>query len=258
MDFKDQMNRTIRLDKMPERIVSLVPSITELLAYFDMEKEVAGITKFCIKPDSWFQTKTRVGGTKNIHLDKIQALNPDLILTNKEENTQEIIQTLENEFPTYITDINSLEDAYDAIRNLSEIFGKEEYAQKLISETKKQFTAFQQSECYTQLNGKTFLYFIWKNPDLVASKNTYIDAIFKQLGLKNASAGERYPEVNLSENPDFIFLSSEPYPFQEKDIAYFQEKYPNAKIMLVDGEIFSWYGSRIQFIVPYVEEKFTF
>lgn len=64
MDFKDQMNRTIRLDKMPERIVSLVPSITELLAYFDMEKEVAGITKFCIKPDSWFQTKTRVGGTK--------------------------------------------------------------------------------------------------------------------------------------------------------------------------------------------------
>lgn len=254
MDFIDQMNRTIRLAQMPKRIVSLVPSITELLFYFEMEKEVVGITKFCIKPEAWFHSKTRVGGTKQIHLDVIRELKPDLIIANKEENNQEIVTSLENEFPTYLTDIYTLEDAYEAIRRLAVILGKEEYAQRLIAATKTTFNDFIKSDSFQILEGKSFLYFIWHKPDMVAAKNTYIDTIFQQIGMVNTCTEERYPEILHDQNPDFIFLSSEPYPFQEKDIPYFQEKYPSSKIILVDGEIFSWYGSRIQFIIPYIKE----
>jgi ABC-type Fe3+-hydroxamate transport system substrate-binding protein len=253
MEFKDQLNRIIHLEKIPRRIVSLVPSITELLAYFDMNEEVVGITKFCIKPENWLQEKTIVGGTKQIHLDKIRALKPDLIIANKEENTKEIVESLEHEFPVYVTDIYTLEDTYEAIKNLASILAKEEYAQTLISTTKKQFSMFKSSDKFQELIGKRFLYFCWHKPDMIAAKNTYIDYLFNQLGMINASHGNRYPECTYNEKPHYIFLSSEPYPFQEKHIAYFQEKYPKAKIILVDGEIFSWYGSRIQFIVPYVE-----
>ncbi len=254
MEFIDQMNRTIRLAHMPKRIVSLVPSITELLAYFEMEEEVVGITKFCIKPETWFQTKTRVGGTKQIHLEVIRDLHPDIIIANKEENNQEIVTSLENEFPTYLTDIYTLEDAYEAIRRLASIFGKEEFAQRLIAKTKTDFKEFQTSTDFKLLEGKSYLYFIWHKPDMVAAKNTYIDDIFHQLGMVNSCIEERYPEVHHNESPDVIFLSSEPYPFKEKDISYFQEKYPTAQIILVDGEIFSWYGSRIQYIIPYIQE----
>lgn len=253
MEFKDQMNRTISLEKIPQRIVSLVPSITELLAYFDMNEEVVGITKFCIKPENWLKEKTIVGGTKQIHLNKIRALKPDLIIANKEENTKEIVVSLEDEFPVYVTDIHSLEDTYEAIKNLASILAKEEYAQTLINTTKKQFATFKSSDKFQELIGKRFLYFCWHKPDMVAAKNTYIDHLFNQLGMINASLGSRYPECTYNEKPHYVFLSSEPYPFQEKHIVYFQEKYPKAKIILVDGEIFSWYGSRIQFIVPYVE-----
>lgn len=253
MEFKDQMNRTISLEKIPQRIVSLVPSITELLAYFDMNEEVVGITKFCIKPENWLKEKTIVGGTKQIHLNKIRALKPDLIIANKEENTKEIVVSLEDEFPVYVTDIHTLEDTYEAIKNLASILAKEEYAQTLINTTKKQFATFKSSDKFQELIGKRFLYFCWHKPDMVAAKNTYIDHLFNQLGMINTSLGSRYPECTYNEKPHYVFLSSEPYPFQEKHIVYFQEKYPKAKIILVDGEIFSWYGSRIQFIVPYVE-----
>lgn len=253
MEFKDQMNRTISLEKIPQRIVSLVPSITELLAYFDMNEEVVGITKFCIKPENWLKEKTIVGGTKQIHLNKIRALKPDLIIANKEENTKEIVVSLEDEFPVYVTDIHTLEDTYEAIKNLASILAKEEYAQTLINTTKKQFATFKSSDKFQELIGKRFLYFCWHKPDMVAAKNTYIDHLFNQLGMINASLGSRYPECTYNEKPHYVFLSSEPYPFLEKHIVYFQEKYPKAKIILVDGEIFSWYGSRIQFIVPYVE-----
>lgn len=254
MDFIDQMNRTIRLDKMPKRIVSLVPSITELLSYFDMDEEVVGITKFCIKPETWFKEKTRIGGTKQIHLDTIRALKPDLIIANKEENTQEIVETLEKEFPTYVTDINTLEETYEAIRQLSFIFGKEEYAQKIIQDTKEQFLTFRRSETYPKIVGKTYLYFIWHQPDMVAGRETYINDIFQHIGLINATKDIRYPETQHTLSPDYIFLSSEPYPFAEKHIPYFQERYPDSEIMLVDGEIFSWYGSRILHIIPYVHK----
>jgi len=255
MEIKDQMNRTIRLASTPKRIVSLVPSLTELLSYFELENEVIGITKFCIHPEEWFKTKPRVGGTKQIHLDKIHGLRPDFIIANKEENTEEIIASLEADFPVYITDIYTLDDAYQAIIHLGQILGKEKEAQTLVKSTKQQFISYKKSEAYTHLKGKRFLYFIWHEPDFAAGKNTYIDNVFETLGMVNVCNEKRYPEAKKNADTDFIFLSSEPYPFKEKHISYFQEKYPSAKVVLVDGEVFSWYGPKIQAIVPYVEDQ---
>lgn len=254
MEFKDQLNRVIHLEKIPQRIISLVPSLTELLAYFDMDTEVVGITKFCIKPEQWLREKTIIGGTKHIHLDKIRELKPDLIIANKEENTKEIIESLENEFPVYISDIYTLEDTYQTIRDLASMLAKEEYAQRLIETTKSQFAQFKNSPKFQDLIGKRFLYFCWHKPDMIAAKNTYIDHVLNQVGMINASHGTRYPECTANEKPHYVFLSSEPFPFQEKHFPHFQAKYPNAKIILVDGEIFSWYGSRIQHIIPYIEQ----
>ena len=88
--FTDAMGRTIDLTNTPQRIISVVPSQTELLYDLGLEKEVVGITKFCIHPTEWFRTKTPVGGTKNLNLEKIKAMQPDLILANKEENVKEL------------------------------------------------------------------------------------------------------------------------------------------------------------------------
>src|SRR5436190_20217614 len=109
--MKDQLGRNIELSGTPQRIISLVPSQTELLFDLGLDKEVIGITKFCIHPDEWFRNKTRVGGTKQLNLETIRNLQPDLIIANKEENTQEQLEILMSEFPVWISDIKTLEDA---------------------------------------------------------------------------------------------------------------------------------------------------
>lgn len=246
MEFIDQMNQTIRLESRPSRIVSLVPSQTELLHYFGLEDEVVGITKFCIHPNEWYREKSRVGGTKDVNLEKVLVLNPDLIIGNKEENTQEDIELLKSVAPVWMSDIYDLSDAILMIRELGIITERTEKADALIQEILHEFSALQDFSEHHSSKGKSVLYFIWSEPGFVAGKNTFIDAMLSECGLKNATRDSRYPEVPLAIQPDFVFLSSEPFPFEEKHIAAFQKKYPNSKIVLVDGELFSWYGSRLK------------
>lgn len=253
MIYLDQMNRKVELSEKPKRIISLVPSITELLFDLGLRDEVVGITKFCIHPKEWHQTKPRIGGTKQLYFDKISALKPDLIIGNKEENTKELIEQLEKEYSVYLTDINSIEESYDAIFKLGEILHKESESLAIINQSKRLFLDFQNSEKFNLLKNKEFLYFIWHHPDMVAGKSTYIDDVFKNLGMENGCSKQRYPEFAHDKNVEYILLSSEPYPFKEKNIPYFQNIYPNAKIILVDGEIFSWYGSRVLKIISYTE-----
>src|SRR5579872_378234 len=107
--FTDQLGRTITLDQPPVRIISLVPSQTELL--YDLDADVVGITKFCVHPSAWFREKPRIGGTKNIHPDRIAALRPDLIIANKEENDRGQIEALAAQYPVWVSDIHNLTDA---------------------------------------------------------------------------------------------------------------------------------------------------
>ncbi len=250
MLFVDQLNNSIKLSNYPKRIVSLVPSQSELLWDLGLKNELVGITKFCIHPAEMFKSVTRVGGTKALDIEKIKSLNPDLIIGNKEENEKSQIELLSKQFNVWMSDINDLNDAIEAIELIGHLTYKAEKAQLIAQNIKCSF------ENLSQVN-KSVLYFIWKNPYMVAGKNTFIGDLLSRLGLKNALQEEhlRYPELSIEEirglNPEFIFLSSEPYPFQEKHIKKFQDIVPNAQIILVDGEMFSWYGSRLQYSVQY-------
>lgn len=247
--FVDQMGRSVYVPIYPKRIVSLVPSQTELLHYFGLEKEVVGITKFCIHPDSWFKSKTRIGGTKQLKIDQIIGLNPDLVIGNKEENTQEDILALEkNGIPVWMSDINSFDEALEMIEQVGLICEKKQEAIKLTTEIAQGF-----NEIASIGKGRSVLYFIWDEPSFVVGKNTFIDSMLEKIEFVNVCNLSRYP--NLSElptpTPDLIFLSSEPFPFTEQHLEKYQNLFPSSKIMLVDGEMFSWYGSRMLEAIRY-------
>ncbi len=245
---KDQMGRVVRFAFPPKRIVSLVPSQTELLFDLGLDDEIVGITKFCVHPKNKWQEKPKVGGTKKIHIDRIRELNPDLIIGNKEENEQEMIVGLEKEFPVWMSDINSLEDALGMIEEIGKIVNRIEQAVELKD---KIVTAFQDlSKSKRSLGNKSAAYFIWRRPYMVAAKNTFINTMMQKAGFINVFADKtRYPEVTLEEvakrNPDVIMLSSEPYPFSEQHFDEIRTICQQANVTLVDGEYFSWYGSRM-------------
>jgi ABC-type Fe3+-hydroxamate transport system substrate-binding protein len=240
----DQLGATFMLTRKPERIISLVPSQTELLADLGLNEGVIGITKFCIHPDAWFRTKTRVGGTKQLNLDTIRLLNPDLIIGNKEENLQEQILELQKEFPVWMSDITNLEQSLEMIRAIGNITDSENRAEGICNEVLRKFSLLQPSRIPLRT-----LYFIWKEPYMCAGSGTFISDMLNRCGLINVATGERYPELSADEivaiKPELILLSSEPYPFQEKHIELFRRIVPTAQIHCVDGEMFSWYGSRL-------------
>lgn len=243
--FEDQLGNKVELKSAPERIVSLVPSQTELLYHLGLTDRVVGITRFCIHPNEWFTTKTRIGGTKDVHIDRVHDLNPDLIIGNKEENTRSDIESLESIAPVWISDVNSLSDAYDMIARLSTICEVQEKGASMISNIRENFGALLQNG-----KGKKVLYLIWKDPIMGVASSTFIHHIIEEvLGFENClAAKERYPIVetdDLEITPDFIFLSSEPYPFKEKHVHEMKRNFPNAEVVLVNGEYFSWYGSRL-------------
>jgi len=250
--FKDQLNRKIELSSPPKRIISLVPSQTELLYDLGLRDEVVGITKFCIHPEEWFRSKTRVGGTKKYDFEKIKALHPDLIIGNKEENEQEQIQALMNLYPVWMSDVYTLKDAYDMITRIGTLVGKQQEAQNLKLKIESEFVPLWrgQGEDFPNVHNQLrAAYFIWNKPFMVAGNNTFINEMLKVCGLQNIFEQERYPEITAEQlekvNPEIILLSSEPYPFKEKHIQEFKAICPNAKVLVVDGEIFSWYGSRL-------------
>ncbi|MCH2235696.1 MAG: helical backbone metal receptor [Crocinitomicaceae bacterium] len=245
----DQMGREVKLSAPAKRIISIVPSQTEYLCDLGLQEEVIGITKFCILPNDWFRTKERVGGTKNLDLDKIRELNPDLIIGNMEENTKADIQSLENEFPIYMSDVLTIDSAFDMMLDIGLLVGKTEEAKLLVSEIKEDFSSFPKFE------GKV-LYFMWKNPYMTAGKATFIGKMIEFLGFTNLYEEEdgRYKEISdeeIKESPASLYLlSTEPFPFKENDVEEFQNKF-SKKAIVVDGEMFSWYGSRMKLMKAY-------
>lgn len=252
----DQMLRQVNVPDCPMRIVSLVPSQTELLYHWGLGDRVVGITKFCIHPEQWYRTKTRIGGTKKINVEALQALNPDLIIGNKEENAQEDIEQLQKDYPVWMSDMQDLEDVWQMMGLLGAVLGVEKESQTLVEQLKRDFDSL-----LFNPNGykPKVAYFIWKNPFMVAASDTFIHTILEKAGFDNVFAHQkRYPVVEAHElaalEPEWILLSSEPYPFGEKHRGLFQEICPRAAIEIVDGELFSWYGARLLKTVAYLKE----
>ncbi|MGE6219591.1 ABC transporter substrate-binding protein [Nubsella zeaxanthinifaciens] len=255
--FTDQLGNQIQINFPPKRIVSLVPSQTELLFDLGLDEQIVGLTKFCIHPIEKFAAKQKVGGTKKLNLDVIRALQPDLIIGNKEENSRADIELLQQEFPVWMSDIYTLEDAgktIDAIGALVDRQPEANYLNHLITAGFRDL----QTLALQQKIDKTAAYIIWKEPYMLAGRNTFIHDVLTKIGLRNIITENRYPAMELSSlitlNPDFVFLSSEPYPFKEKHIEEIALALPNTKVMLVDGEMFSWYGSRLVKAVQYFFE----
>ncbi len=246
-ELKDQIGRTVKLEAEARRIVSLVPSQTELLSHLHLN--VVGITKFCVHPKTWFNSKTRVGGTKNPDIEKIRGLKPDLILANKEENRFDDIEVLSKEFPVYVSDVNHFDDAYRMMTDVGRMTGTVEDAEKLCDEIRASVKFF------PVCSGRV-LYFIWKDPLMVAGPSTFIGHVLERLGYINAVDDKtvRYIEITPSTlknyRTDLLILSSEPFPFNETHQAELSG-ISNAKALLADGEIFSWYGPRMLKMASY-------
>lgn len=225
------------------RVISLVPSITETL--FDLglsSDEIIGRTKFCIHPKNLVKNIDIIGGTKNLNIEKIKSLKPDLIIANKEENVREQVEELMNDFEVLVTNIETLEDNYYLIKQLGKIFHKEEKAQLFNLKTYEAFDFRKSEKCLK------VAYLIWKNPYMTVGGDTFISRILEELGFENLFKNEkRYPEIQLEDlkAADLIFLSSEPFPFKEKHIDEIKDVCKNQKIMIVDGEAFSWYGTHL-------------
>lgn len=251
MTFTDQLGNTIHLNAPPRRIVSLVPSQTELLFDLGLDDKIVGITKFCIHPKDKCKPKTKVGGTKKVNLETIAALQPDLIIGNKEENDRTQIEELQRLYPVWMSDIYNLEDALGMIKSIGEITGTAPKANALASEIS---AAFQSAVPNPPQRGKhsaiKAAYLIWYRPWMAVGRSTFIDDMLGQAGFTNVFHQKtRYPEITLEElagvAPEVVMLSSEPYPFKEQHIAEIKQLCPSAVVKLVDGELFSWYGSRM-------------
>lgn len=251
----DMLGREVLIPQFPQRIISLVPSQTELLYDLGLEDKIVGQTIFCIHPIQFFKQSTKVGGTKKIKYQVINELNPDLIIGNKEENTLEIVQNLSEKYPVWLSDIYTLEDSLSMINQIGAIVQQQEKAQLISQKIAQSFLSFE-----TQNLG-TCLYLIWKNPYMAVGKQTFIDNILSKIGFKNMISESRYPEISIDEivrlNPQNILLSSEPFPFKQIHIDELKEQLPLAKISLVDGEMFSWYGSRLIHSTNYFKKMFS-
>lgn len=227
-----------------KRIISLVPSLTELLIDLGLKERLVGRTRFCVHPKDEVEDIPIMGGTKNPRLEKIKAANPDYILANKEENRKEDIEELSEEFHINLTDIATIEDALITIHELGGELQAEGKAQKLISSINQVLDEIPEEP------PQRAAYLIWKDPWMTVGSDTYIHNVMQHWKLENVFGDKtRYQKItfyDLTErNPDLILLSSEPYPFKEKHLAEFEEAFPNTRTLLVEGEWFSWYGSHM-------------
>ncbi len=241
------------------RIISLCPSITETLFHFNLEDKIVGRTKFCVHPKPQIQKIEKVGGTKTVDFEKIKALNPDLIILEKEENTLEIYNELiDRNLNVHVCQVQNIKDSYKMIQELGELTDKSKEAKKLVEEIQMGFNEIPKFSKSFQT-----AYFIWKNPWMVVGKNTYIQSILELLGLHNPfiEFESRYPEIKLEQlenlNIELMLFSTEPYRFKESHVLEFQNTHPKIISKLVDGEMFTWYGSHQLQAIEYFK-KFRF
>lgn len=235
------------------KIISLVPSITETLFDFGFSsKEIIGRTKFCIHPENEVKEISRIGGTKTLNIDKINALKPDLIIANKEENEKSQIEELMKNHRVFLSDVSTLEENDTFLRELGKILSKEEVSEKIIEEIHAVFNSS------SVINvPKKIAYLIWRNPYMTIGSDTFIHSVLERLGFENIFKNQkRYPTILVEDlrEVDYIFLSSEPFPFKEKHILELQHDLPDSKIILVDGEVFSWFGSHLKHCEKYFEQ----
>ncbi len=255
---QDQTGNSFFIPSPPQRIISLVPSLTELLFDLGLTDEVVGITKFCVHPQQWFKTKTRIGGTKQVNISLVESLKPDLVIASKEENVKEQVEAIEQFCPVYCSDISNLQESYEVIEHLGFLTDRSDKAKELINNIQNSF-----KELPASTKSIKVAYLIWQEPYMTVGGDTFINNMLHLAGFDNVFAlKQRYPQVTIEEliNHDVegILFSSEPFPFKQKHIDAFRQEWINQSNLqqlpfckIVDGELFSWYGSRTLYAAGY-------
>lgn len=266
------LGRAVDVPARPERIISLVPSQTELLFDLGVGPRVVGLTRYCVHPAAEVARATVVGGTKTLRMDVVESLDPDLVIGNKEENDRGAIEALAARYPVWMSDVRDLPGAFAMIRQVGDLVGRPGEAEALAVLIEGRFARLPRL-----VEPLRAAYVIWRKPYMVAGANTFIDAVLTRCGLVNAfgstseldeAAGKgdagstgsfgasaaapgspRYPAVSDADLRlaalDVLLLPSEPFPFDEVYAAELVALLPGVEVRLVDGEMFSWYGSRL-------------
>lgn len=282
--YIDAMGRTVHVPAEPQRLVSLVPSITETLLVFGCGARLVGITDYCTEPAAAVVGKLRIGGTKNPDLAKILDLQPQLVFAVAEENRQEdVAQLAAAGIPVYVFAPCTVRDGIDLLWRIAALLHCDADVAAYIHPIEQEY-----ADTLTCVAGRRPVRVfcpIWKEPYMTISTNTYVhdiltvcggDNIFAQrqrrfplaadLGQQPEATGaryedrdRRYPRVTLAEmatqRPQVILLPDEPYPFCEADVADFASftevpAWCNGRIHVIDGKIVSWYGPRIGRSLP--------
>lgn len=295
--LEDARGRTLTLREPPRRIISLVPSQTELLSSLGLDEEVVGITRFCVHPPTWRSAKRIVGGTKLIREDRIRELRPDLVFANLEENTRQDVEMIEEIAPVFVTNVRTLEEAADMIESVGLLVDRAgagaEVAAAIrtafdllvdelgLHEQERRTTAStgaarsprrdsgRRGEARTSRSGTgrtphdaaavRAAYLIWRDPFMSVGGDTFIHDMLSRGGFENVfGASIRYPTVSardlIDARPDVVFLSSEPFPFDDAHRSEIEDMLPQARVRLVDGQLFSWYGSRLIHTPDYLRQ----
>lgn len=249
----DQIGRSLNMVHRPKTIVSLVPSVTELLFDLDLGNRVSAITDYCIHPAKGVMPKIKIGGPKNVDISKILSLNSDLIIASKEENVKEQIETLINRCNVYVSDVKNINNAINLIVDIGALTGSIQKSEIINSQIEAGFNDLKKN---IKIKSRV-VYLIWDDPLMTISSDTFINDILRLGGFENVFAykSSRYPKISKQEihaqNPDFIFLSKEPYFFSNEHVSSFSNEFPDCKTLLVDGEMFSWYGSHLLKVPDY-------
>jgi ABC-type Fe3+-hydroxamate transport system substrate-binding protein len=248
--FVDALGRTHRITAPPWRIVSLVPSLTEALFAFGLGECVAGVTRYCVEPAADVALKPKIGGTKNVDVAQVAALQPDLVLANVEENTQSDVAALEAAgLRVFLTYARTVSEAIAELAVIASMAGAEEAARPIV-EGAKEALADALAANARRRAPPTFCP-IWRNPWMTIGPDTYIHDVLESCGAANvyADAAGRYPVLDLAEvasrRPEVVLLPDEPYRFGEKHVPEVVETLPGVRIHLVDGKMLGWYGPRI-------------
>ena len=237
----------------PQRIVSLIPSTTELLCDLGLADRLVGVTAYCVEPRAVVRTKARIGGEKDPDLAAIRALAPDLVIANVEENVREHIDALRAwGIHVWVTYPRTVGESLRMIRELGEVTGTASRAAAMVAELEGDLAG----TCVPSAPPVRTFYAIWRNPYMTVSGDTYISDLLAVCGAANvfASAALRYPAVTMDEiaarRPEVILLPDEPFRFRRAHLRDFEpySEVPavrDGRIHLVDGKPFAWHGRRL-------------
>ena len=251
----DHLGRNVAFKFPPKKIISLSPAITETLYELELSSQIVGRTEYCIYPKDQVRNAKIVGGTKEINVGKIHELKPDLVIVEKEENTKEIVEMLEKHYPVYVMEVQSISDSYNMITSIGDLTNRKKEANCLIRKIQLEFSSL------PKITDMTAAYLIWKDPYMVAGKDTYIQSVLAEIGFINPflNRQSRYPIVTIEDlknaKLDYVLLASEPYSFKNKHKDDILDMMPKTKATIVDGEMF-WYGARMLKAAKYFNQFF--